>query len=203
MKHARKIVPVIALTAILAVASFSVFADEETEAAPTVDVVNALQAVRAQYGAEALILEGEFEAEEGEAGWEFELMTDAGEVEVLVAEDATGALIVTEAVEETDDSDDAEDANEMDDSEEEITTAPTITIEQAISIAQGNNPESPVTEIELENDMGTLVWEVEFHDGTSIGVDAETGALVELPADGDDSDDDEEDEDEEDDEDDD
>jgi uncharacterized membrane protein YkoI len=53
-----------------------------------------------------------------------------------------------------------------------------ITAEQAKGAALAANPGATITQIELDNENGTLVWGVELADGTEVKVDAGSGQIL-------------------------
>ncbi len=55
----------------------------------------------------------------------------------------------------------------------------TITLEEAIAIAQKQFPDKTIKETEKESENGKQVWEVEFTDGTKVEIDATTGEILE------------------------
>jgi uncharacterized membrane protein YkoI len=61
----------------------------------------------------------------------------------------------------------------------------TITPEQAKSAALKDNPDATVTEIELENENGVLVYDIELSNGRDVEVDAGTGVVLHTEVDGD------------------
>jgi uncharacterized membrane protein YkoI len=52
-----------------------------------------------------------------------------------------------------------------------------ITAEQAKEAALAANPDATITQVELDNENGTLVWGVELADGTEVKVDAGSGQI--------------------------
>ena len=54
----------------------------------------------------------------------------------------------------------------------------TITPEQAKAAALKANPDATVTEIELENENGVLVYDVELSNSMDVEVDAGTGVVL-------------------------
>ena len=53
-----------------------------------------------------------------------------------------------------------------------------ITAEQAKEAALAANPGAIITQVELDNENGTLVWGVELADGTEVKVDAGSGQIL-------------------------
>ena len=61
----------------------------------------------------------------------------------------------------------------------------TITPEQAKAAALKANPDATVTEIELENENGVLVYDVELSNSMDVEVDAGTGVVLHTEVGGD------------------
>ncbi|WP_285138125.1 PepSY domain-containing protein [Microbacterium sp. lyk4-40-TSB-66] len=108
-----------------------------------------------------------FELERGDDdAWEVHVAVGEREVEVRVASDGT-------TVQSSQDHDgiDAEERAALD--------AAVTTLADAVRIATAQNPGGErVDEVQLEEDDGTWVWEVEVRDGTTVRVAAADGAVL-------------------------
>ena len=72
-----------------------------------------------------------------------------------------------------------EDANGDDaDEADETPDQAGITAEEARAAAEASNPGSKAIEVELENETGTLVYEVELDNGLEVIVDAANGKIL-------------------------
>jgi hypothetical protein len=73
------------------------------------------------------------------------------------------------------------DTAEADDVEEEHEVLPdqaSISAEEAMAVAEAANPGAKALEVELENENGVLVYEVEMDDGLEVMVDAANGNIL-------------------------
>ncbi|MEL6528271.1 MAG: PepSY domain-containing protein, partial [Chloroflexota bacterium] len=198
MNTLRNTFLVLAIALLMALPAVAQQDGATTDDDTTFDLLSALEALRAEYGEDVIILEAELDMEDmdDEADTaddddtdsvcaEFEILLDGTEVEVEVCQDASTGDIVLEIdqdddMTETDDDDDVADDDMDDDDTSEITTSsPAISLDDAIATAQAIFPNATLTSIELDIEDGVLVWDIEFDDDLrSVDVDAESGDVL-------------------------
>jgi uncharacterized membrane protein YkoI len=92
---------------------------------------------------------------------------------------SVGVTPSTQEGKASDESDDADNDNGDDGDEAEVTPdQASITAEAARAAAEAENPGTKAREVELENENGTLVYEVELDNGLEVIVDAANGNIL-------------------------
>ena len=162
------------------------------EVSSTISLLDALAIVQDSYGTDTVVIEASYNAEN--ACWAFQLEDGTqfcvdevtGEIlldnsaEMTPEPESTPDLEATPDVESTPEAEstpETESTPEAQDSVEALT--PVVSMEDAIAIALTVYPDSTISNINLEQLDGMLVWDVELDDGVrSVDVDALTGAVL-------------------------
>ncbi|MEL6405970.1 MAG: PepSY domain-containing protein [Chloroflexota bacterium] len=191
MNTLRNAFLVLAIALLMALPAVAQQDGATTDDDTTFDLLSALEALRAEYGEDVVILEAELDMEDMDdeddtaddesadsVCAEFEILLDGAEVEVEVCQDASTGDIVLE-LDQDDDDDVADDDMDDDDTSEITTSSPAISLDDAIATAQAIFPNATLTSIELDIEDGVLVWDIEFDDDLrSVDVDAESGNVL-------------------------
>ncbi len=133
---------------------------DTTDAATDREAVRAITLAESQSGGRA------FELESDDDEWEVHVATDDGETEVRVSAD--GGEVRSSS-----------DGDALDPDEQARLDAAVTTLADAVRIAAGRTPGGArIEKVELDDEGGTTVWEVETGGGSTVRVSASDGAVL-------------------------